>query len=197
MEETPMTDQEPLGNGPTDHRQVAAAADAAAPGELIHDGDRPGLRFVRHYPHPRERVWRALTESDQLRHWMPCDIVGDRAQGAAITLPFWPGHVEKYGIEEPVLTGRIELWDPPRRFGWTWGGDLQVFELVAVEGGTRLVFTTWPEDPDPAGIASSAGGYHLCLAELAVLLDTGTAPPMTEVDAVAFRWSADYGRLLG
>lgn len=196
-----MTEQDPVGNAPagrTDReRQLAATADAAAPGELIRDGDRAGLRFVRDYPHPRDRVWRALTESDQLRHWMPCDIVGDRAAGAPITLPFWPGHVQKYGIEEPVLTGRIEVWDPPRRFGWTWGGDLLVFELAAVEGGTRLTFTTWPEDPDSAGLVSSAGGYHLCLAELAVLLDTGTAPPMTDVDELAFRWSAMYGRLFG
>ena len=87
----------------------------------------------------------------------PCDIIGERAAGAAITLPFWPGHVEKYAIDEPTLTGRIEIWEPPRRFGWTWGGDLLIFELTAVADETDLVFTTWPEDPDLAGIVSSAG----------------------------------------
>ena len=95
--------------------------------------------------------------------------------------------MEKYAIDEPTLTGRIEVWEPPRRFGWTWGGDLLIFELAAVDDGTELVFTTWPEDPDLAGIVSTAGGYHLCLAELTLLLDTGSAPPMTEVDEVAFR----------
>jgi hypothetical protein len=64
---------------------VARVADAASRGELLREGDRPGLRYVRHYPHPVDRVWRAITESDQLRHWMPCDIVGDRAAGSAIT----------------------------------------------------------------------------------------------------------------
>ena len=186
-----MTDQQ------QQTQDVAGVADAAARGELIHQGDRPGLRYVRHYPHPIERVWRAITASDQLRHWMPCDIVGDRAQGAAITLPFWPGHVEKYAIDEPTLTGRIELWDPPNRFSWTWGGDLLKFELSVVDGGTELIFTTWPEDPDLAGIVNAAGGYHLCLAELALLLDTGTAPPMTEVDAIAFRLTEAYGRQFG
>ena len=122
---------------------------------------------------------------------MPCDIVGERTAGAAITLPFWPGHVEKYAIDEPTLTGRIEVWEPPRRFVWTWGGDLLIFELTAVDDGTELVFTTWPEDPDLAGIVSSAGGYHLCLAELTLLLDTGSAPPMTDVDEVAFRLTDD------
>jgi uncharacterized protein YndB with AHSA1/START domain len=179
----------------TDDLQTAAiarVADAAARGELIHEGERPGLRYVRQYRHPVARVWRAITESDQLRHWMPCDIVGERAAGAAITLRFWPGHVEKYAISEPTLTGRIEVWDPPRRFGWTWGGDLLIFELTPLEDGTQLVFTTWPEDPDLAGIASTAGGYHLCLAELTLLLDTGSAPAMTEVDEVAFRLADAY-----
>ena len=46
-------------------------------GEIVRDGDLVGLRFVRHYPHPIQRVWRAITESDQLRAWFPCDIVGN------------------------------------------------------------------------------------------------------------------------
>ena len=100
--------------------------------------------------------------------------------------------MEKYAIDEPTLTGRIEVWEPPRRFVWTWGGDLLIFELTAVDDGTELVFTTWPEDPDLAGIVSTAGGYHLCLAELTLLLDTGSAPPMTEVDEVAFRLTETY-----
>jgi uncharacterized protein YndB with AHSA1/START domain len=169
--------------------RVASAADL---GELIREGDRVGVRFVRTFPHPIERVWRAITESDQLRFWLPCDIVGERRAGASITCPFWPGHVEKYDIEEPALSGEIRVWDPPARFGWTWGGDVLLWELAAVDGGTELTFTTWPEDPDLAGAVSTAAGYHLCLAELSLLLDTGTAPPMTEVDAVALRLEEAY-----
>lgn len=176
---------------------VAELADAAALGELVREGDRSGLRYVRRYPHPVDRVWRAITDSDQLRYWMPCDIVGERAAGAAITLPFWPAHVEKYGIDEPALSGRIEIWEPPRRFAWTWGGDLLIFELSGVDDGTELVFTTWPEDSDLAGIVSTAGGYHICLAELAVLLDDGSAPAMTEVDTIAFRLETTYRERFG
>jgi uncharacterized protein YndB with AHSA1/START domain len=174
--------------------RVAGAADL---GELIHDGDRVGLRFIRRYPHPIERVWRAITESDQLRFWMPCDIVGERRTGAPISLPFWPGHVEKYAIEEPALSGEIQIWEPPARFGWTWGGDVLLWELAQVAGGTELTFRTWPEDPDLAAAVSTAGGYHLCLAELSLLLDTGTAPPMIEVDAVAFRLEEAYKQRFG
>jgi hypothetical protein len=45
-------------------------------GEVLRDGERIGLRFVRRFAHPLERVWSAITESDQLQFWMPCDIVG-------------------------------------------------------------------------------------------------------------------------
>ena len=51
---------------PTD-RPLATAA--------LHD-DAWMVRFERHLAHPREKVWRALTESEHLRAWLPCDIVG-------------------------------------------------------------------------------------------------------------------------
>ena len=176
----------------SDLEAVDRAASAADLGELVREDERLGLRFVRVYPHPVERVWRALTESDQLRFWLPCDIVGERRSGGSIRLPFWPGHVEKYAIDEPVLTGEITVWEPPRRFCWTWGDDLLLWELAVVTDGTELTFTTWPADPDLAGVVSSAGGYHLCLALLAVLLAEGSAPAMTDVDAVAFRMEEAY-----
>jgi hypothetical protein len=72
-----------------------------------------------------------------------------------------------------------------------------LWELAASDGGSRLTFTTWPDDPDLAGIVSSAGGYHLCLALLAVLLDTDAAPPMTSVDLVAFRLEEAYKQRFG
>lgn len=181
----------------TDLEAVDALAGAADLGELIREGDRVGLRFVRRYRHPVERVWRALTESDQLRFWMPCDIVGERRADAPITLPFWPGHVAKYGITEPVLNGEIQIWEPPSRFGWTWGGDVLLWELASVADGTELTFTTWPADPDLAGAVSSAAGYHICLTELILLLDRGSAPPMTEIDAVVFRFEEAYKQRFG
>jgi uncharacterized protein YndB with AHSA1/START domain len=154
-------------------------------GDVLREGDRVGLRFVRTFPHPIERVWRAITESDQLQYWMPCDIVGERRTGADITLPFWPAQVEKYELSEPSLTGRIEAWEPPGLFVWTWAGDVLRFELESAAGATTLTFTTWPASADPDELASTAGGYHVCLDELAVLLDQESAPPLIEADARA------------
>ena len=168
----------------------------AAMGEVLREGMRIGLRFVRRFPHPVSRVWSAITESDQLRHWMPCDIVGERRTGADITLPFWPPQIERYQLEETALPGRIEAWEPPRLFQWTWGGDVLRFELEPDNRGTTMTFTTWLESPDRDGAASAAGGYHVCLDELTSLLDTGAAGPLIESEEAARRLQAAYAEAL-
>jgi uncharacterized protein YndB with AHSA1/START domain len=152
------------------------------------------VRFERQLAHPREKVWRVITESEHLEHWMPCDIVGERRAGASIELPFWPPHVERYGIEVPTLDGRIDVWDPPTVFEWWWSTDRLRFELDEVDGGTRLRFTTWLA-PDPDGATNTAAGYHVCLANLASLLDTGSAPPL--VDAHTAELEKQYGEVVG
>ena len=170
--------------------------DETSMGEVQRDGERVGLRFVRRFAHPVERVWAALTESDQLRFWMPCDIVGERRAGADVTLPFWPAAVEKYQLEETTLTGRIEVWGPPTVFQWTWGGDILRFELKSTTGGTTMTFTTWLESPDLDVAAGAAGGYHVCLNQLRVLLDTGSAPSLVESDEAARRLQSEYAKQL-
>lgn len=159
--------------------------DADAMGSVVRDGERIGLRFVRRFAQPPERVWSAITESDQLRHWMPCDIVGARRAGAEVSLPFWPAVAQKYQLEQTSFPGRIEVWDPPAVFQWVWGGDVLRFELEETSDGTRMTFCTWLESPDRVAAADNAGGYHVCLANLRLLLETGAAPPLTDSDGQA------------
>jgi uncharacterized protein YndB with AHSA1/START domain len=154
-------------------------------GEVVHDGDTIGLRFERQLHHSPERVWRALTESDQLQHWMPVDIVGERRAGADIQAPFWPAVVEKYQITDPTLPGRILTWDPPRTFSWMWDRDTLVFELHPTDGGTRLVFTTWVVDTT-AGVHRTAAGYHVCLDQLIELVDTDAPGPFVDRDPAPY-----------
>jgi uncharacterized protein YndB with AHSA1/START domain len=158
------------------------------------EGDQPVVRFERQFPHAREKVWQAITESEHLAQWFPCDLVGDRRSGAELRLPFWPAHVERYGIPTPVLDGRIEVWDPPEVFEWWWSTDRLRWELDEVDGGTRLRLTTWL-GPHGAGTANTAAGYHVCLDHLTMLLDTGSAPAL--VDADPGPYEARYQRLLG
>ena len=131
--------------------------------------------FVRRLAHRPDKVWRALTESEHLQHWMPCDIVGERREGATIELPFWPAHNDKYGPDLPTLAGVIRVWDPPRVLEWTWDTDVLRFELEPTDDGTTLTFTT-RLSPDDQGAANTAAGYHACLDNLVELLDTGAAP---------------------
>jgi hypothetical protein len=79
-------------------------------------------------------VWGAITRSDHLVHWLPCDIVGPRRAGAAIELPLRPPQVERYGIETPQLRGEIRVWDRPAVFEWTWDTDVLRWELDEVDG---------------------------------------------------------------
>src|SRR5438552_3379635 len=40
-------------------------------GTLLRYGDDCVVRFERHLAHPVEKVWRAITEQDELRQWFP------------------------------------------------------------------------------------------------------------------------------
>ena len=157
------------------------------------EGDTYVVRFERHLAHPREKVWRAITESEHLVQWLPCDMIGERRAGAAIELPFRPDLVEKHGIETPTLGGRIDVWDPPAVFEWWWSSDRLRWELDEADGGTHLRFTTWlgADSPNPS---DTAAGYHVCLANLRSLLDTGSAPPLVDADTTELE--KEYGNVV-
>lgn len=157
-------------------------------------GDPPVLVFVRTLRHPVEKVWRAITEREHLRSWLPCDIIGERHEGTPLRLPFWPEVTAKYGFEDPGLTGVIRVWDPPRVFEWTWDTDIVRLELTSQGPDTILRLTTWVSDQSD-GVVSTAAGYHVCLDHLRMLLDTGDAPPVTASDPTALEdaYAAAFG----
>ena len=53
-------------------------------GTLARQGDRWTLTFTRKLAHPREKVWRAVTEPEHLAVWYPQEIVGERKAGAPL-----------------------------------------------------------------------------------------------------------------
>lgn len=167
-------------------------------GEVLRDRDRVGLRYERRLAHAPSAVWRAITESEGLRHWFPADIVGERRAGARVTMPFWPESVESFpdemesagiDLDDPVLPGEIRTWEPPRLFELVWGegarGDLLRYELEPDGEGTRLVFTTWLGEPGPSGHAGTGAGYHGCLDDLEELLDTGSVARPIDAERIA------------
>ncbi|MFN8025941.1 MAG: SRPBCC family protein [Acidimicrobiia bacterium] len=144
-------------------------------------GDPPVLEFERTLHHPIDKVWHAVTSRDHLHAWFPCDVIGERRAGAEVQAPFWPEVTAKMGFDDPGLTGRITVWEPPRVFEWLWSTDTIRFELTPRGDDTVLRLTVHVVDLT-AGVVATAGGYHVCLDHLAQVLDTGDAPCVIDAD---------------
>ena len=120
------------------------------------------LRYVRMLPHSPERVWRALTEDEELAAWFPSTIEGERKAGAPLTFRF-----DGEGAE--TQTGEMLAYDPPRLLELTWGEDVLRFELTPVDGGTELVLVDTFDEQGKA--ARDGAGWHECLDRLPAVLD--------------------------
>jgi uncharacterized protein YndB with AHSA1/START domain len=138
---------------------------------LSDDEGRSVLRFERLLRHPRERVWRALTEPADLSSWHPTPFAFEPAVGGRVRYDAKPGSPE-------MPAGEVLDFDPPSAFAYTWGEDVLRFELAPEQGGCLLVLTHTFDDRFKA--ARDASGWHLCLQALAARLDGVSVP---EADA--------------
>jgi uncharacterized protein YndB with AHSA1/START domain len=160
-------------------------------GTLAVVGGRSVLRFERRYPHPVEKVWRAITEPAHLSRWFPTDMRMELQLGAKIRFVF------REGQPEEETGGEITALDPPRLFEFTWVDDVLRWELAADGGGCLLVFHHTFEDR--AGAASFASGWEACLGELDQLLGDASAeqPSWAERhEEYVERFGLDEGTLL-
>lgn len=155
-------------------------------GDLVTIDGRPALRFERRYRHPVDRVWRAISEPDEMGRWFPSQVEGERATGADL---IFDDEAERAAAREageptradgPLFTGTVVVHDPPKVFSFTWGGELLRFELLPEGDETVLVFTHILSHRSVA--ARNGAGWHQCLLELDRLLD---APAPGEPDGMA------------
>jgi len=124
---------------------------------------RYALRFERTLDHPPEKVWRALTERDQLVAWFPAEVDLDVPAGTQVRFAFPSGRAPQAG-------GTVTRSDAPRLLEYTWDDALLRWELAAIGVGTcRLVFTHVFDDR--AGAVAAASGWHAGLEVLAAGLD--------------------------
>ncbi len=145
--------------------------------------DQTTLRFQRPLSHVPEKVWKALTESDYLRWWMPADMIGDRIAGATVEMVFWPDLVEAKGLDPNAGTATIEVFEPMRTFEWVWHGTTVCFDIDPCAEGCELALTVEFQSTDPDIIVDNAGGFHLWMDHLQALLDSGSTPPIALVSA--------------
>lgn len=128
--------------------------------------DRWALRLERRYPHPVEKVWRAVTEPAHLAQWFPSTVEVDLRVGGAMRFGFG---------DDMVVTGEVTELDPPRLLAFTWGDDTLRLELGPDGDGTRFVLVTTFDDR--YGAPSYAAGWDLCLAALGPVLADEPVPP--------------------
>ena len=115
--------------------------------------------FERRFDAPRERVWLALTDPQELAGWLaPAEI--DLRVGGAVVLKFDDDNVER---------GTITELREPEVIAYTWNegksDSLVRFELEPDGGGTRLTLRhTFEGEADLPGYG---GGWHHHLELLA------------------------------
>jgi uncharacterized protein YndB with AHSA1/START domain len=155
-------------------------------GTLVTVDGKPALRFVRHYRHPIERVWRAVSDPGEMAQWFPSNVVGDRAVGAELTFDDDAQRAaareagEPTRADGPMFRGTVVAYDPPQVFSFSWGGELIRIELSPEGDGTSLVFTQVLTHLSVA--ARNGAGWHTCLGELDRLLG---APAPDDEDGLA------------
>lgn len=146
---------------------------------LQDDQGRAVLRFERVLAHPPERVWRALTEPDELWGWHPTPAEFQPAAGG--TVRYLPGE----GV--PAMPdGEVTDYDPPRLLGHTWGDDHLRWELRPHDEGCLLVLTHTFDDRFKA--ARDAAGWHLCLDALASSLEGAKAASTGDGERIPGDW---------
>jgi uncharacterized protein YndB with AHSA1/START domain len=136
-------------------------------GQLQEHEGRWQLRFTRRLAHPPERVWRALTERDELAVWFPSAIEGERRVGAPLRFVFAHAGVDP-------IDGEMLAYDPPSLLEFTWGGDTLRFELAPDDGGTVLTLVDTFDELGKA--ARDAAGWHECLDRLVFQLGDDEPP---------------------
>lgn len=160
---------------------MSGSAAPAPLGRVDVDGAEATLRFERRLPHPPERVWRALTDPGELIGWYLTDARIDGRPGGEIEFRAGPSRLN--------VTGRILVWEPPRRFEHEWniapGGDLPSGERALIRwelepdgDGTRLRLTHSHLHRETA--LGFAPGTHAFLDRLAATLTGEPLPGWTE-----------------
>ncbi|MCU1324568.1 MAG: hypothetical protein JWM43_4217 [Acidobacteriaceae bacterium] len=88
------------------------------------------------FPHPPEKLWRALTESPLIAQWLMNNdfqpVVGHQFQFRSQPMPQWDG----------VIDCEVLVVDPLKQLSYSWGAlgldSVVLFTLTAAEGGTHV-----------------------------------------------------------
>jgi len=176
-----MTHHQPYAPGP------------ASGAEVRKDGEKWTLVLVRDLRHPPGRVWKALTDPEDLREWAPFDPSRNLGATGTATL-------STVGTPTPHVTEtRVTRADAPRVLEFNWGGQDIRWELEPLPpGGTRL--TLW-HNIDRNFISMGAAGWHICFDVMERFLAGEPIGRIVGPEAMKFggwqRLNAEYAKQFG
>jgi uncharacterized protein YndB with AHSA1/START domain len=127
---------------------------------------------------PRERVWRAITETEQIKH------------GYAEITDLHTDATIKFGTEDGPIFAKIRLVDPPHEFVYEWPPHPRYFSVPFVtkyrleeeNGGTRVNFSesgfeAWPDNEiRRARFDRISGEFRMVLENLKAYLEGSSLP---------------------
>lgn len=112
---------------------------------------------------PPERVWRALTDAEQLAAWFQVTIEGDLAPGNDVWMT--SVHPQHSGQRFRVL---VKEMTPPRRLVWQWHpGELDPKVDYSREPRTTVTFVLEPTARGTRLVLSETGFDEIALARRA------------------------------
>lgn len=133
---------------------------------------------------PRERVWRAVTDSEQLSQWY--------APGSTWEIPVLKvGGIGKfYNTPDDIVVHIIEVVDPPCQFTLRWKEShpphpavtmFTTFLLEEEKGGTRVTiheegFEQLPDDVRRKRVDQTAEGYRMSMENLKAYVEGRSLP---------------------
>jgi uncharacterized protein YndB with AHSA1/START domain len=167
------------------------APGAATGADVRKNGDTWTLVLVRDLQHPPRKVWRALTEPDELREWAPFDA--DRSLDTVGPVKLSTVATPKTQISET----RVTRAEAPRLLEYSWGGNEMRWELEPHADGTRL--TLW-HNIGRRFVAMGAAGWHICFDVLDRFLAGDPIGRIVGGDAMKFEWKrlhAEYAEQFG
>lgn len=145
------------------------------PSALATVSSATSLTWRRSHHAPVEKVWRTLTDGDEVSAWWGAPIAIDLRMGGLVHFDFRPAAEPFDGVVVAVERGR--------RFAYTFGAPSSVVEWTlapaSVGGGTDLTLTHHAMDASVAGsdhdLAGTAAGWHGLLHQLDLYLAAGRA----------------------
>ena len=148
--------------------------------EMLRTGTRSTLIFVKTLKPPPNRVWKALTDPEQLSQWAP--FKPDRRMDAT-------GNARLQmidGMSEEQFESKVTRAIAPEVLEYTWGDTNLVWELKPEGDGTRLTLRHTVQSPD--WVPKVAAGWHLCLCVAEKMMDGNPIGPIIGMDAMNYGW---------